>query len=38
MVHTAAGVSAGLGSFSSPPQPYADVAIAGCWAVFGKAA
>ena len=36
MVESAAGVRAGLASFSSPPQPHADLAIAGCWAVFGS--
>ena len=38
MVKLAAGVHAGLASFAAPPQPYTDMAIAGCWAVFGTAA
>jgi hypothetical protein len=38
MAKLAAGVQAGLASFASSAQPYADMAIAGCWAAFGAAA
>jgi hypothetical protein len=31
LLKSAASVSAGLASFASPPQPYADIAIISCW-------